>query len=64
MPDDPLPYVADGRLRLTSLKSTVDEVLLEELNTPMALLSPQTLKEWERMKKSARARSAKELDCE
>jgi hypothetical protein len=64
MSDHHLPFTTDGRIRLTSLKSNVDEVLLEELNTPMALLSPQTLKEWERMKKSAHARSAKELDCE
>lgn len=64
MPDDQLSSSTDRRLRLTSLKSNDDNNLLEDLNTPMALLSPQTLKEWERSKKSALVRSAKETDCE
>lgn len=64
MSDDHVSGPADRKLRLTSLKSNVNENLLEEMTTPMALLSPQTLKEWERQKKSARVRSAKELDCE
>lgn len=64
MPDDNVPRPTVRRLRLPSLKSNVDDVLLEEMNTPMALLSPQTLKEWERTK-SARVRIAKrDLDCE
>ena len=64
MPDDQLPSTSVGRLRLPPLMSNADKRLLEEIeNTPMALLTPQALKEWERMK-SARVQTVKELDCE
>lgn len=64
MPDDHVSSPTVRRIRLASLKGNADENLLEYMTTPMALLSPQTLKEWEREKKSARVHSVKGLDCE